>query len=440
MVGILFITHIKRQRMVSTYCRYTLHIHNSTSHTSHTRSVTTTTSFIIIFLYLEYVGIVIFHNSSGLMALDLSYGHSPFPFSDRPALPHIDAFQDNEKLRVAGRNHLQLSPVSKNHEQFPEDEDQLFGHFTVKEIRHVHRFIKSFGGDNDYGITLDELESAFRKVRRAHKNKDEEAYARRLMNTFEFLLKIKALSPKMWFQEVDTSQANKGDGKLTWLEFEAGMNKLCLDLGAASFSKHDLNVILKYMDPNGDGDLSYQEVSRGFRRIHLPADCQKVLEDSGPILPYLQDFMGDRQIRVRDLFNFFDIRNKKIITFDVLCDGIERVAVCMPPPSPTSHDPSCSTVPRSATAVFERSNDIGESKVSFEKCKTLPPLKDKPKSTSRKCAPLNGTDILLSPVSTKCRTERDYRRQVQRHFRMYDDWLKQFDRKLQNGLVLMTKM
>ena len=368
------------------------------------------------------------------MALDLSYGHSPFPFSDRPVLPHVNAFQDNEKLRVSVRYHHQRSHPQLN-EHGLEHDGQIFGHYTLKEIKYVYNFIKSCGSNDGYGISLDEMESAFRKVRRAHKNKDEEAYARRLMNTFEFLLKVKSVSPKVWFKEVDTSQANKGDGKLTWLEFETGMNKLCIDLGATPFNKHDLNAILKYMDPNGDGDLSYHEVSRGFRRIQQPADCEAIIEASGPIMSYLQDFMRDRQIRVRDLFNTFDIRNKKSVPLDVFCDGMSRIASFMSSnPTTARRDQDHAVAPRSAHAVMVRNHEVGESFGS------LPPLSQGPGPSTAERKTRSSGDPLSSPMASRSRTQRDYRRHVRRHFREYDDWLKQFDRKLQNGLVLMRKM
>lgn len=374
------------------------------------------------------------------MALDLSYGHSPFPFSDRPSIPHIDAFQDNKKLRVNSSSAIPLSPVAKFNHDIPRDDD-MFGHFTYRDITLVHRFIKSCGNDDDFGITLDDLESAVRRVKRAHKNKDEESYARRLMNTFEFLLKIKSLSPKLWFKEVDTSQANNGDGKLTWLEFETGMNKLCDDLGASQFSKHDLTVILKYMDPNGDGDLSYHEVQKGFKRIHQPADCLTILEASGPIMPYLQEFMRQRQIRVRDLFNFFDIKNKKVITLEGFCDGLERVSVFMPPPTTPRTQQAQTQAPKSADSTSEK-NRFGDVEISYDNYRNLPPLKKNGRvsPSKKKLLGSSSSNLLLSPVQSPTRHEGDYRKKVRKHFRVYDDWLKQFDRKLQNGLVLMTKM
>jgi hypothetical protein len=415
--------------------------------------------------------------------MDLSYGHSPFPFSDRPVLPHIDAYQENRKLKII-KDHLSASKSLRSHHENHQqqltlsshhlDNETYYGYFLLKDIKHVFKFIKSSTphstiADQNYGFTLDELEIAFRKVKRAIKNREEEYYARRLMNTFEFLLKIKGSTPKQWFKLVDTSQANKGDGKLTWLEFEAGMNNLCSDLGAQLFSKHDLIVMLKYLDPNGDGDLSYHEVTKGFLRIHQMADCKAIILDSGPIIPYLQEFMRERQIRVRDLFNFLDIKNKKSVTLEVFCEGIARVASFISPdsseqqinqeelneeengqqplsltvPSPSLHSNSQSpSPPKSADSSFMKKK-LHRELVSRSKIH-LPPVKHRSnnfESTSQSSlSPSHLNNSSTSFGYSQQSSQRGYERQVKKQFREYDDWLKQFDRKLQNGLILMSKM
>jgi hypothetical protein len=398
--------------------------------------------------------------------MDLSYGRSPFPFSDRPVLPHIDAYQDNQKLKVSKEN---FSSSQSNHirqENHHLDPQRYYGYYCVRDIKHAFKFIK---GDHDevYGFTLDELETAFRRVKRAIKTREEEYSARRLMNTFEFLLKIKGITTKQWFKLVDTSQANKGDGKLTWLEFEAGMNSLCSDLGAALFSKHDLITMLRYLDPNGDGDLSYHEVTKGFTRIHQMADCKTIMLNSGQIIPYLQDFMKERQIRVRDLFNFLDIKNKKSVTFEVFCEGIGRVASFISPESaeqqqslqelndedeeeqqqslsltissPSLHSDQSRSPPRTADSTFMKKK-LHRELMSRSKMR-LPPVKHQSKLGDSKAS--GAATSLSSPTQAnfgQLSSQRGYERQVKKQFREYDDWLKQFDRKLQNGLILMSKM
>ena len=257
---------------------------------------------------------------------------TPFPFSNRPELPEIDAHLAADKLSRFGM--LQKAPtrdddhdsVRKKDSGGSDDPNEKFGDFSRKTIVRLYKFIKSCGFEEKLdGITLEDLHQAIRKVNRARNSLDEEMHARRLMKTFEFLLRLSGKSTKQWFKEVDTSQNNKGDGKLTWAEFEAGMEKLCTDLGAAVFPKPDLQVMLKYMDPNGDGDLSAAEVKRAFQRIQKPAEASQVLSDAGPIIPYILQFCKDRQIRIRDYFNFLDTNKSKIITIDKLLYGLEKM-------------------------------------------------------------------------------------------------------------------
>ena len=382
--------------------------------------------------------------------MDLSYGHSPFPFSDRPKLPDIDNHVTIDKLK--SRQFLQTNTSSSRQLQETREEDvaESYGYFTLKEIKSVYKFIKSCGKQDErrFGISLDELEAAFRKVRRARQSKDEEDAARRLMNTFEFLLKLKRMTPKAWFKLMDTSQANKGDGKLTRIEFEAGMAKTCTELGATLFHKHELQSMIKYMDPNGDGDLSYMEVQSGFERIHGPSDSSEVISKSGPIMLYLLDFLHDQQIRVRDLFNFMDLKNKKVVELPNLCYGMDRIAAFLQPSEALIEE--YDSLKRDLGPVSR----IGSLKEA-DSVHAPPPRKKKqllkndqtassttlPQVNTRKnmsaSATFSSGFVPLSPIR---RTQKDYDKEVQKNFSVYNEWIHQFDRKLRNGLIMMSKM
>jgi len=386
--------------------------------------------------------------------MDLSYGHSPFPFSDRPTLPHIDNHVTNDKLK--SRRFLTENEPRPVQESRDEEVAESYGYFTLKEIKAVYKFIKSCGVPDErrFGISLDELENGFRKVRRARQSKDEEAAARRLMNTFEFLLKLKRLTPKAWFKLMDTSQANKGDGKLTRLEFETGMARTCEELGATLFLKHELQSMVKYMDPNGDGDLSYMEVQNGFEKIHRSSESSDVILKSGPIMLYLLDFMHDQQIRVRDLFNFMDLRNKKVVEIENLCDGLDRIAAFLkpnqalieeygalkrhlgpvPPVNSLAEADSVHVArPRKKKLLItqqERAN-------TTQSEATLPDVNNR-RSHSASASNMNpGGFVPLSPIR---RTQKEYDKQVKKNFSVYNEWMHQFDRKLHNGLIMMSKM
>ena len=390
------------------------------------------------------------------MAMDLSYGHSPFPFSDRPSLPDIDNHVTNDKLKSrqfvqAGSGTVPQQPVEDARE---EEVAESYGYFTLKEIKGVYKFIKHCGipEERRFGISLDELESGFRKVRRARQSKDEEASARRLMNTFEFLLKLKRMTPKAWFKMVDTSQANKGDGKLTPLEFETGMARTCHELGATLFLKHELQSMIKYMDPNGDGDLSYMEVQYGFEKIHKSSESSDIILQSGPIMLYLLDFMHDQQIRVRDLFNFMDLKNRKVVELQNLCDGIDRIAAFLQPNQtlieeygslkrnlgpikPVSSLAEADSVHVPLARKKKRSHAQQEKRGSQGGTGGLPNVNTRRSASANSLS--TGGFMPLSPIR---RTQKDYDKQVKKNFSLYNDWMHQFDRKLHNGLIMMSKM
>lgn len=381
--------------------------------------------------------------------MDLSYGHSPFPFSDRPSLPHIDHHVTNEKLKSRQFLHGDTD-IHQIHDSREDDVADSYGYFTMKEIKSVYKFIKHCGNTDErrFGIGLDELETGFRKVRRARQSKDEETSARRLMNTFEFLLKLKRMTPKSWFNLVDTSQANKGDGKLTRMEFETGMARTCNELGATLFLKHELQSMIKYMDPNGDGDLSYMEVQNGFEKIHKSSESSDIILKSGPIMLYLLDFMHDQQIRVRDLFNFMDLKNRKVVELENLCDGLDRVAAFLQPSQTLIEEYSSLKRNLGSVPPVSSLEEADAVHVPLTRKKKLL-ITQQPGSGGSgslssvdlrrnvSASSLNTGFVPLSPIR---RSQKDYNKQVKKNFSLYNDWMHQFDRKLHNGLIMMSKM
>lgn len=141
------------------------------------------------------------------------------------------------------------------------------------------------------------------------------------MRTFRFLLQLSNKSPEQWFVETDTTP----DCKLTWSEFEAGMQKLCTDLGGAMFSKNGLLAMLRYMDPFCLGELTAPEVKAAFKRIKLPSKSGVILSEAGEVFTFLQEFIQQRAVRVQDLFNLFDIERRKAVDFRDFCFGIDRL-------------------------------------------------------------------------------------------------------------------
>lgn len=240
--------------------------------------------------------------------------------------------------------------------------------------------------------------------------------------------------------DVDISQANKGDGKLTWIEFEAGMNKLCDDLGAAQFSKKDLYSILKYMDPNGDGDLTHHEVVDGFSRVKDMSVFKRTKIDSGPIVPYLQEFMKSTQVRIRDVYNLLDVRNSKSIKLEDLCMGLERMSKDNANEHNILYESGGSEVGSNEEFFHDRSVFISKSP-----CLSLS-SKSKSRTTTNNVGTCHAANYSLTnnfelPVlSPSFRQSTSYQRALNKDTRVYQDWMNQFDRKLQNGFIMMSNI
>ena len=125
-------------------------------------------------------------------------GFSPFPFLNRPELPPIDrgAYLSNTSKDVPLHSPISTTKPINNL-------NNIYGDFTFKQIRSFYNYVKRCGdGDLNFGITLDEFDGVFRKYNRALKQKDEEYQARQVMNTFQFLLKLKGKTAKQWFEYI----------------------------------------------------------------------------------------------------------------------------------------------------------------------------------------------------------------------------------------------
>lgn len=180
-------------------------------------------------------------------------------------------------------------------------------------------------GVNDE-IRLDELEAVLRKYRRAKVTRDEENHGRELLLSLEWLLHSLKLSPMEWFTMVDTQNHHKaGNQKLSYQELVIGIDMLCDKLshklseqqrkaavrnGASPFEageenyqvpywrRSDIHALLKYLDPNGDGDISPCEIRLAFKQLHNSLKTQEIIDQGGPIIEKLFDYIHHRQIKI----------------------------------------------------------------------------------------------------------------------------------------------
>ena len=100
---------------------------------------------------------------------------------------------------------------------------------------------------------------------------------------------------------MDTSQLGCGDGRITRLELRDGLRRLArsappLPSGAKhgarydaqlEFSESELTSLLRYLDPNADGDLSCAEVTAGLARARDEAPGMVALDSGTTAAPQL---------------------------------------------------------------------------------------------------------------------------------------------------------
>jgi Ca2+-binding EF-hand superfamily protein len=174
-------------------------------------------------------------------------------------------------------------------------------------------------------VTLTRLEEVVRYLRRLRDTEYARKSAEDLIKMlFEAVVKYRqacgfsadpSVAVDEWFQEIDVSQAGRGDGLITKVEFRDGIKKVELELerrrenggrGIPDFymSEKDLIDLIRYIDKDGNDDLDTKEIHAAFRRALQANDptatamkkCQDTLEK-------LEDTLSENgMMRIRDLF------------------------------------------------------------------------------------------------------------------------------------------
>mmetsp|Transcript_17631 Transcript_17631/g.53981 ORF Transcript_17631/g.53981 Transcript_17631/m.53981 type:complete len:441 (-) Transcript_17631:75-1397(-) len=204
-----------------------------------------------------------------------------------------------------------------------------------KEIRAVIRYIDSLGDEpSDGEIDSSELEAAFRSARRARATKAMTEIGRKLVQRLLELLAVFELTPEAWFNQCDDSQNGQGDAKVTEVELRANLRDLATmaQRDDLLFSEQELTNLIRFMDPDGNGDLEVHEVKEAVTRAMQGDAANKMEQRASRVMKKLEDFMNKRQMRIIDLFRHFDEDNSGSITLEELQEGLEKLA------GPNAHD------------------------------------------------------------------------------------------------------
>lgn len=125
----------------------------------------------------------------------------------------------------------------------------------MPQIYNVVRYLDSNG---DGSIAFDELEVAFRKSRRSKAASKLKARGRRVLSRIKLLIKDLEISIEQWFDMMDSAGSADGNGSISSIELRKGLKLL---VGKRrQFTENEIVDLIRYMDPNADGDLTLEEV------------------------------------------------------------------------------------------------------------------------------------------------------------------------------------
>jgi len=84
-------------------------------------------------------------------------------------------------------------------------------------------------------------------------------------------------------------------------------------------------LIMRYMDPNSDGELNFDEVADAFRKLHHKTEAEIIQEKVGGILMRIEDFMKEKGLRMLNVFQELDTDGGGSVTGEELMVGLLKL-------------------------------------------------------------------------------------------------------------------
>mmetsp|Transcript_56490 Transcript_56490/g.156193 ORF Transcript_56490/g.156193 Transcript_56490/m.156193 type:complete len:488 (+) Transcript_56490:225-1688(+) len=192
-----------------------------------------------------------------------------------------------------------------------------------EEIKDVIDFVDENG---DGSVTIDELSLAVRRSRRMDNAVLKEG--KRMLKRLLDYLEREAISVEDWFDLMDGSTGLRGadieDGRVTTRELHKGMLSLFENEPEDSdlkFIGADVDKLMRFMDPNSDGDLSLDEVQSAVRKLEKGDLELKVTA----IFIKLEAHMKSKRQRLTEFFETLDKDGGGDIDLEELREGLSHI-------------------------------------------------------------------------------------------------------------------
>mmetsp|Transcript_13193 Transcript_13193/g.26900 ORF Transcript_13193/g.26900 Transcript_13193/m.26900 type:complete len:894 (+) Transcript_13193:10-2691(+) len=221
--------------------------------------------------------------------------------------------------------------------------------FSEQDLIKVIKFMDPDGSDS---IDLEEFIHAFRRARRAKASESVNAEGKELMAELEQFLIDQNFTLIKWFNLMDASfrRAHFDDsddeesdddaewypngikpekidphkaeptGTITGLELKKGLQHL-----GCGFDETEIGLIMRFMDPNSDGELTYPEVKDSFRKLHKKTESEVIQEEVGGILMKIENLMNEKGLRMLNVFQELDTDGSGSVTGGELMRGLLKL-------------------------------------------------------------------------------------------------------------------
>ena len=220
--------------------------------------------------------------------------------------------------------------------------------FSEQDLIKVIKYMDPDGSDS---IDLEEFIHAFRRARRAKASESVNADGKELMIELEQFLIDESLTLIKWFNLMDASfrkahvddsdeesdddaewypngikperidpHAAEPEGTISALELKKGLQHL-----GCGFDETEIGLIMRFMDPNSDGELSYPEVKDAFRKLHKKSESEVIQEEVGRILLKIENLMSEKGLKILNVFQELDKDGSGSVTGGELMEGLVKL-------------------------------------------------------------------------------------------------------------------
>ena len=171
------------------------------------------------------------------------------------------------------------------------------------------------------GVSKEELVQGFNTGRLARSNARTEASGRNNMSKMLDAISKTGKELGDWFDSVNTSATLPGgEPVVSERELKRGLKKLKMNL-----SIKQMIDLLRFIDPNADGDLSWGEFQLAVKRIDEPTAMDMFAANAGETIMQLEAEMTKQKCRMLDLFHQIDKDKSGMIDNAELRKGLQKI-------------------------------------------------------------------------------------------------------------------